>query len=221
MSDIEVWRQHPEFCFIEASTFGRIRTLDRKVPQGSSKRFVKGQILKKYDNGSGYLMVQFSMNGKNIHKLVHRLVAETFISNPNNWAEVNHRNDDPTNNNVDNLEWCTHEYNMQYKNKYGKSLGHPVLAINLTTLEVSRFPSQGETSRKLRMSDGNINEVIKGKRKQTHGYWFTNADDNAVEATRDRFDDVVAYKVKKLMDSGEGKAEQQWLHDFINEMQPA
>jgi len=219
---IEVWRALPGVPFVEVSPFGDVRTLDRVVPcRGKGTRLVKGRVLKQYPNKGGYLKVDISINGTKVHRKVHRLVAQTFIPNPDNLPEVNHKDCDRTNNNISNLEWCTHEYNMQYKNKYGKSLGHPVLAINLTTLEVSRFPSQGETSRKLRMSDGNINEVIKGKRKQTHGYWFTNADDNAVEATRDRFDDVVAYKVKKLMDSGEGKAEQQWLHDFINEMQPA
>lgn len=204
MSDIEVWRQHPEFCFIEASTFGRIRTLDRKVPQGSSKRFVKGQILKKYDNGSGYLMVQFSMNGKNIHKLVHRLVAETFISNPNNWAEVNHRNNDPTNNNVDNLEWCTHEYNIEYREKYGVSANEyiskkPVFAVSLKTLEVFKFKSRREAGRVIGVDHGNIYNVLKGRYSQTGGYWFTNVDDNAVESVRAKFGDSVARKIEELM----------------------
>lgn len=204
MNDIEVWKQHPEFCFIEASTFGRIRTLDRKVPQGSSKRFVKGQILKISDNGSGYLMVQFSINGKNVHKLVHRLVAETFIPNPNNWAEVNHRNNEPTNNNVDNLEWCTRTYNIEYHEKYGVSAKEytskkPVFAVSLKTLEVLKFKSQREAGRVIGVDHGNIYNVLKGRYSQTGGYWFTNADDNAVESVRAKFGDSVDRKIEELM----------------------
>ncbi|MGJ3781575.1 HNH endonuclease [Lactiplantibacillus plantarum] len=218
---IEVWRELPGVPFVEVSSFGDVHTLDRVVPcRGKGTRLVKGRVLKQYPNKGGYLKVDISINGTKVHREVHRLVAQTFIPNSDNLPEVNHKDCDRTNNNISNLEWCTHEYNMQYKNKYGKSLGHPVLAINLATLEVYRFRSQSETSRKLGLGHGSLNEVIKGKRNQTKGYWFTNADNKSVEATRDRFDDVVAYKVKKLI-AGEGKVEQQWLNDFINEMQPA
>ncbi|MDR4073140.1 HNH endonuclease [Lactiplantibacillus plantarum] len=222
---IEVWKTYPEFSFVEVSTFGRVRTLDRVVTTKKGTRAIKGQSLKQQCINSGYMVVYFHINGKTVGRLVHRLVAQTFIPNLNNCPEVNHKDNNPANNCVSNLEWCTHEYNMQYKEKYGKSaekaLGHPVFAVNLETLEVLRFPSQYEASRSLGIKHQRINGVIKGKHKTTHGYYFTYADDNAVEATRDRFDDVVAYKVKKLIDNRECKAEQQWLHDFINEMKPA
>jgi hypothetical protein len=45
---------------------------------------------------------------------VHKLVAKAFIPNPNSYTEVNHKDENPLNNNVDNLEWCTHHYNMTY-----------------------------------------------------------------------------------------------------------
>lgn len=222
----EVWKTYSEFSFVEVSTFGRVRTLDRVVPSGLGlTRLIKGHVLKQQDNGHGYLFVGFNMNGKTVTRYVHRLVAQTFIPNPDNLAEINHKDNNPTNNCVINLEWCTHEYNMQYKEKYGKSateaVGHPAFAINLKTSEVLCFQSQSEASRVLGIHVGNINSVIKGRYKTAKGYWFTNANSNAVEATRNRFDDVVAYKVEKLMDIREGKVEQQWLNDFINEMQPA
>lgn len=178
MNDIEIWKKYPEFPWVETSTLGRVRTLNRKVSQGRSKRSVKGQVLKQRDNGGGYLMVQFSVDGKNVHKLVHRLVAETFIPNPDNLPEVNHKNNNPADNNVSNLEWCTHEYNIAYREKYGVSANEyiskkPVLAVSLKTLEVFKFKSQREAGRALGVDHQNINKVLKGRYGQTGGYWFT------------------------------------------------
>ena len=203
----EVWKPYPEFSFVEVSTFGRVRAVDRwVVDKRYGKRFVKGRILKQQRNRDGYLFVQFGLNGKQVKKKVHRLVAETFIPNPNNWPEVNHKNCDRTKNNVDNLEWCTHEYNQQYREKFGVALYRPVFAINLNTMKVSRFSSQSEASRELKTGQGNkgnICMVVRGKRKTAKGYWFTNADDNAVEATRAKFGSEVADKVNELMNDKE------------------
>ena len=70
------------------------------------------------------------MNGKHINKLVHRLVAQTFIPNLNNFPEVNHKNCVRDDNYVTNLEWCSRKYNRQYREKHGvsqtESTGHPL-----------------------------------------------------------------------------------------------
>ena len=63
------------------------------------------------------------VDGKKDRQLVHRLVAKTFISNPDNLPIINHLDSDPTNNSVDNLEWCDYSYN----NKYGYSCGNHAL----------------------------------------------------------------------------------------------
>ena len=208
---IEVWKPYPEFSFIQGSSLGRVRTIDRVVPSGKGTRLVKGQILKQHPDKDGYLRVGFSANGKTVHRPVHRLVAQTFIPNPHGLSQVNHKDCDPTNNCVYNLEWCDASYNMQYREKYGVSnteaLGQPVFAINLTTLEVSWFRSQGEASRVIGVYIENVNKVIKGKRKTTGGYWFINADSNATEATECKLGSVVASKVEKLMNRNMNKTE--------------
>ena len=71
-------------------------------------------IMKPYDNGYGYLVVEFRKNGKKKHLRVHRLVAEAFIPNPENLPEVNHIDEDKHNNDETNLEWCTSSYNKRY-----------------------------------------------------------------------------------------------------------
>ena len=65
-------------------------------------------------NANGYLKVGLSKNNKTKQMLVHRIVAEAFIPNPDNLEMVNHRDEDKTNNNVNNLEWCTRSYNQLY-----------------------------------------------------------------------------------------------------------
>ena len=152
--------------------------------------------------------VCFYVNGKLVNLLAHRMVAITFIPNPNNYPEVNHKDNDRANNVVSNLEWCTSQYNMAYKERYGisakehtKVLRRPVIAVNLDGFEVFWFESQHEAARQLGINQGNMNEVVKGKRQIAGGYWFTSADENAVERTRAKFGDKVADKVEKLMNN--------------------
>lgn len=76
----------------------------------------KETILKSHI-GNGYLKVQLKKNNKCKCVYIHRLVAEAFIPNPNNFLEVNHKDECKINNSVSNLEWCNHIYNNNYMNK--------------------------------------------------------------------------------------------------------
>ena len=95
----------------EVSSYGRVRSLDR---YDRMNRFWKGRILKSYTDTVGYLNVRLCSNGKLKHHLVHRLVAEAFIPNPDNLPQVNHRDEVKNNNSVENLEWCDGKYNVNY-----------------------------------------------------------------------------------------------------------
>ena len=76
----------------------------------------------KHDNSHprGYKRVSLSLNGKVTRKLVHRIVGEAFIPNPNNLPHINHIDNDPTNNEVSNLEWCTNSENMAHSHRQGR-----------------------------------------------------------------------------------------------------
>lgn len=202
-SEGEIWRAHPEYTGIEVSTLGRVRTLDRVVPcRGNGTRLVKGRVLKQYSDKGGYLQAQIKVDEKWIMKRVNRLVAQTFIPNPDNLPQANHKDCDRTNNNVENLEWCTPKYNCQYREKYGVSrteaAGKPVFAINLSTIEVTHFQSQREAGRELGVCNSMIAAVIKGKRNQTGGYWFVNDDWHAVDIVKSKLHDVggIGLKIK-------------------------
>lgn len=195
-----IWRSYPDYPFIQANQFGEIRTVDHYTESKDGRRWlVKGHVLKQGVTQDGYLRVGISVNGKQVQLNVHRIVATCFLPNPNNLPEVNYKDCNRANNNVNNLEWCTREYNNAYKEKYGvptkeisKVLRKPVFAVNLKTSEVSRFESQREAARQLGVNCRNINNVLKGRQKQTHGYWFCYADEHTVEKIRAKFGDEVA-----------------------------
>lgn len=182
----EVWKTYPEYSWIEASNLGRIRTKDRYVTvKGQSKRLIKGRVLKQRLSNSGYLMVEFGVDGKSVFRYVHRIIAVCFIPNPFGLPEINHKDNNPRNNAVSNLEWCDHQYNIDYKKNFGTSAvevsGRPVFAVSLKTGKVLRFKSRAEAARQLGVNRGHIAQVINEKLNQTGGYWFTEDESEITE----------------------------------------
>ena len=107
------------------------------------------------DNGSGYKLVYLMINGKRKSKLIHRLVAEAFIPNPNNLPQVNHIDGDKSNNHVSNLEWCTCEYNNNHaiQNELRNTIH-----VNMYTLDgkfITTFKSIHEANRYLGLKETN------------------------------------------------------------------
>lgn len=101
--------------------------------------------------------------------LVHRIIAETFLPNPNNYPCVNHKDGNKLNNSVDNLEWCTIQYNNQqavYQGLHGDN--HKVICLE--TGEV--FVSESECSRKLNVPLRKVSEICNGLANQSKGYHF-------------------------------------------------
>lgn len=94
---MEKWKIIEEADNYEVSSLGRIRNIKT------------GKIRKPCSTNFGYAQVGLRINGKTVFRSIHRLVAKAFIPNPNNYAEVNHKDYDRYNNRVDNLEWVSHK----------------------------------------------------------------------------------------------------------------
>lgn len=113
----------------EVSDFGRVKSLQRtttiknKRGETYTRRHKEKILAQTLDGRSNYLQVMLCKDGKGKKHLVHRLVANAFIKNPLSLQEVNHIDEDKTNNFVDNLEWCTHKYNNNYGSKRTSSRG--------------------------------------------------------------------------------------------------
>lgn len=114
MTPKEEWRQVYGYeNLYEVSNFGRVRSLDKYDSRG---HFRAGFVLKPSirSNNSQYLRVGLTKDGIRKHKNVHRIVATSFLPNPQNLPQVNHKDENKLNNYVENLEWCTASYNANY-----------------------------------------------------------------------------------------------------------
>ena len=119
----EIWKDIEGYeGLYQVSNLGRVRSLDRYVNNNhETKSLKKGRILvNSILKSTGYLRVSLSREGKFVSKQVHRLVAEAFVSNPNNYPIINHKDENPLNPCADNLEWCTSEYNNNYGTRLDK-----------------------------------------------------------------------------------------------------
>lgn len=149
----------------EVSSLGRVKSLNYE-------RTGKEKIMKLQKQNCGYICVYLSKNKEHKNLLVHRLVAKAFIQNPNNLPCVNHKDEDKTNNCVDNLEWCDYAYNSNYgtKNKrmFNNRTKKPVVQIfNGKVIKVYNYLIEVE---KDGFSKGNVCACCKGMIKQYKGY---------------------------------------------------
>lgn len=127
-----------------------------------------GRILKP-EIRNGYYSVGLMKNGKRIHKRIHRLVAEAFISNPDNLPQVNHKDENKLNNEVSNLEWCDNTYNTHYSR-------HQDLSVYCFDLD-EYFKSATEASVHTGVCRTSIVKACRGQLTQAGGKWWCYAKD--------------------------------------------
>lgn len=120
-----LWKKYGEISknmngLYQVSNLGRVKSLDRPkrnydINTGLFTTItIQGKIRKPRLTSFGYYTILLSKNGKRKWFFIHRLVAEAFIPNPDNLPEVNHKDENKLNNNVENLEWCDAKYNSNY-----------------------------------------------------------------------------------------------------------
>ena len=156
----------------QVSNFGRVKSLGNGNSNNSKER-----ILKPSKNSKGYFQVHLSKNGKSKMCKIHRLVAQTFIPNPNNLTEINHIDEDKTNNRVENLEYCTHEYNCNYgtrierivKKQTNGKRSKIVLQFTLSGEFIREWPSTMECERN-GYYHGNVGACCRGEKPYYKGY---------------------------------------------------
>lgn len=152
--------------------------------EGEVRNIKTGNILKgKYKNGYKYVNLSYGKIKKTCQ--VHRLVASLFIPNPNNYPIINHKDENPSNNRVENLEWCTQSYNLSYGNKSRKELltkrvlgsinaPKPVIQMTKDRQIIAVFESAQAASRSTGIASTHISDCCNKKIcKDSKGYMFT------------------------------------------------
>lgn len=170
----------------EISNYGRVRSLPIKSKNKDTYRTVKGKILKP-NQCRGYYTIGLLKNGKFKTLRIHRLVAQTFIENKNNYPAVNHIDGNKKNNRVDNLEWCTYSHNIKEAFRLGlkkpsekqkevvrqyckKNKTKSVIQLDMNDNFIKEWTSAVEVERELGINRKNISSCVHKKCKSAGGY---------------------------------------------------
>ena len=183
----EEWRDVLEFEELyQVSNFGNVRT----VKNGEAE-------MSQQENRNGYMTVHLRNKGVERRAMVHRLVAEAFIPNPDELRDVNHKKGDKSDNRVENLEWVSHSDNMAHSfRELGKNVRH-IVQLDLDNNFIERWNSIIEASEATGICRTDIGECCRGNRKHTKGYkwkyeedyeepknhWYIDCDGEVLEPT--------------------------------------
>lgn len=155
----------------EVSSLGRVKALNYRQTG-------REQILKPQKNKYGYLKICLYKDRHQKFAYIHRLVSMAFLPNPKNLPQINHINENKEDNRVENLEWCTTSYNINFgsrnervaKAKTNGKLSKKVYQYDLNDNFIKEWPSAKEIYRQTGYNNGSISNCCKGKRKTVYGY---------------------------------------------------
>lgn len=178
----EIWKDIPEFeGYYQASTLGRVKSLDRVVECVDSKRklTIKGKIKLSQKRGN-YRVIQLCKNGCIKQFTVHKLIYTTFLGNVPEGCEINHKDENPSNNALSNLEAVTHRENMNWgtrnervseKMTNGK-LSKPVIQYDLDGNRINEFLSTMDVQRQYGYNNSNIQKCCNNKPHYNTAYGY-------------------------------------------------
>lgn len=172
----EIWKDIKGYeGSYQVSNLGRVKSVGRLIERNGTEDFyyIKERIRKPIKNNRGYLCVMLSKHCLSKGFQVHRLVAQAFIPNPDNLPQVNHKDENKENNCVDNLEWCTNEYNRNYSNITERTRELQGVSIDQFTIDgqfIKTHRSIAEAANEVGVNKCNIQRCLKKKSVQCKGF---------------------------------------------------
>lgn len=168
----EIWKDIEGYeGLYQVSNMGRVRSLDRIDARGHRW---KGRMLSSKLRKDGYREVILCRDGKRKYMFVHRLVAGAFLPNPDNFPQVNHKDENKANNAVSNLEWCSALYNINYgarTKRAAKANERPIYVISGSGHRYF-FRSSKKAAELLGIDRRNVSACLHGKQKHCHSFSF-------------------------------------------------
>jgi 16S rRNA A1518/A1519 N6-dimethyltransferase RsmA/KsgA/DIM1 with predicted DNA glycosylase/AP lyase activity len=157
----EVWKGIDGYDDYQVSNLGNVRSLNYNHT-GVAKNLVQTK------HREGYYRLSLWADKKPKWFFVHRLVAQAFIPNPNDYPIINHKDEDKTNNNADNLEWCSQKYNLTYGTKVSYvARRKPIFKICKSTNKIlERYCSAKQAGLENGICDTTIIRVANGEKKR-------------------------------------------------------
>jgi len=162
----------------EISNTGQVRGIDRVIFKRGFPYNIKGKLLKQTLNKKGYPRVKFTINNNQLERNPHRLVAEAFITNPNNFPQVNHINGIKTDNNIENLEWVNNSMNILHAyslglqpSRKGENNSNAKLNNNSVTLIKQKYNNGANISsisKEMNINLSIIRQLIYGRTWKSH-----------------------------------------------------
>lgn len=172
----EIWKPIKNYeSYYEVSNYGKVRRI-KYDNVGNKKQYLLPNYLKYRVDKDGYFKYDLSLNGKTKRFFSHRLVAENFLENPNNYPVVNHIDGNKQNNYYKNLEFCSikqnniHALKTGLRNMKNNKLSKKVEQYDMQGNLVKTYISANEAKRITNFSQGHISECCRGELKTYKGY---------------------------------------------------
>ena len=153
----EIWKDIPNYeGLYQVSSLGNVKSIRQN-------KILKPSLTGKKE----YYGVSLCVNGKPKRYMIHKLVADTFLDNPENLPLINHKDENKLNNCLSNLEYCSHSYNVRYsRNNLKKPIGQYDIKGNL----IRTWRSSWQIRKTLHFSSTSIDRCLIGKQENAYGY---------------------------------------------------
>ena len=181
----EIWKYITGYeGLYKVSNLGRVKSLERKEKIKNGYRTIKEKILKPGKCSNGYFKVQLYNEGMKKYITIHRLVAQAFVQNNSLfYNEINHKDEDKTNNNASNLEWCDAKYNCNFGTRNERMVKKQKGVYNTKTSKAAMcietgkiYPSAAEVKRQFGFDNSSITKCCRGKHNTCGGYHWRYVD---------------------------------------------
>lgn len=181
----EIWKSIKDLKGYEVSSLGNVRSIDRSIiGKDRVKQHFKGNIISKFKDSRGYIAVTLTYKNNYKRFLVHRLVAEAFVPNPNNYPCINHKDENKSNNSIDNLEWCTVLYNNLYGDRIKRrrdKVAYIISQLDKDNNLIGIYRGILMASKVNRFEFASIQRCVANKQNYSYGYKFRLANKEEID----------------------------------------